>query len=35
MLTSREVVELPDAAHYPQLEQPELIAAALDTALPR
>jgi pimeloyl-ACP methyl ester carboxylesterase len=30
-----EVVELPDAAHYPQLEQPELIAAALDTALAR
>ena len=27
------VTELPDAAHYPQIEQPELISAALDTAL--
>jgi pimeloyl-ACP methyl ester carboxylesterase len=25
--------ELPDAGHYPQIEQPELISAALDTAL--
>jgi pimeloyl-ACP methyl ester carboxylesterase len=30
-----EVVELPDAAHYPQIEQPGLIAAALDSALAR
>lgn len=28
-----ETIELPDAAHYPQIEQPELISAALDTAL--
>jgi pimeloyl-ACP methyl ester carboxylesterase len=28
-----EVEELPDAAHYPQIEQPELIGAALDAAL--
>jgi pimeloyl-ACP methyl ester carboxylesterase len=28
-----DVTELPDAAHYPQLEQPDLIAAALDAAL--
>ncbi len=28
-----EVIELPDAAHYPQIEQPELISAALDAAL--
>jgi pimeloyl-ACP methyl ester carboxylesterase len=28
-----ETIELPDAAHYPQLEQPEAISAALDTAL--
>ncbi|HSR93370.1 MAG TPA: alpha/beta hydrolase [Solirubrobacterales bacterium] len=28
-----ETVELPDAAHYPQIEQPELISAALDQAL--
>jgi len=28
-----EAIELPDAGHYPQIEQPELIAAALDTAL--
>jgi pimeloyl-ACP methyl ester carboxylesterase len=26
-------IELPDAAHYPQIEQPEAISAALDTAL--
>jgi pimeloyl-ACP methyl ester carboxylesterase len=26
-------IELPGAAHYPQIEQPELISAALDTAL--
>jgi pimeloyl-ACP methyl ester carboxylesterase len=30
-----ETIELPDAAHYPQIEQPELISAALDTALAR
>jgi pimeloyl-ACP methyl ester carboxylesterase len=30
-----EVVELPDAAHYPQIERPDLIAAALDAALAR
>jgi pimeloyl-ACP methyl ester carboxylesterase len=30
-----EVVELPDAGHYPQIECPDLIAAALDTALAR
>ena len=28
-----EAIELPDAAHYPQIEQPELISAALDAAL--
>ncbi len=28
-----EVIELPDAAHYPQIERPEAIAAALDAAL--
>jgi len=28
-----EVAELPDAAHYPQIEQPALISAALDAAL--
>ncbi len=28
-----ETIELPDAAHYPQIEQPELISAALDAAL--
>jgi pimeloyl-ACP methyl ester carboxylesterase len=28
-----EAIELPDAAHYPQIEQPELISAAIDTAL--
>lgn len=28
-----EVAELPDAAHYPQIERPELISAALDAAL--
>lgn len=28
-----ESIELPDAGHYPQIEQPELIAAAVDTAL--
>lgn len=28
-----EAIELPDAGHYPQVEQPELISAALDTAL--
>ena len=28
-----ETIELPDTAHYPQIEQPELISAALDTAL--
>ncbi len=28
-----ETIELPDAAHYPQIEQPESISAALDTAL--
>jgi pimeloyl-ACP methyl ester carboxylesterase len=28
-----EAIELPDAGHYPQIEQPELIAAALDRAL--
>ncbi len=30
-----DVIELPDAGHYPQVEQPELISAALDTALAR
>ncbi len=30
-----ETIELPDAGHYPQIEQPELISAALDTALAR
>jgi pimeloyl-ACP methyl ester carboxylesterase len=30
-----EAIELPDAAHYPQIEQPELISAALDAALAR
>jgi len=30
-----ETIELPDAGHYPQLEQPELISAALDVALER
>jgi pimeloyl-ACP methyl ester carboxylesterase len=30
-----EAIELPDAAHYPQIEQPALISAALDTALTR
>ncbi|MGC1853329.1 MAG: alpha/beta hydrolase [Solirubrobacterales bacterium] len=28
-------IELPDAGHYPQVEQPELISAALDAALAR
>lgn len=28
-----EAIELPDAGHYPQIEQPGLISAALDTAL--
>jgi pimeloyl-ACP methyl ester carboxylesterase len=28
-----EAIELPDAGHYPQVEQPELISAALDAAL--
>jgi pimeloyl-ACP methyl ester carboxylesterase len=28
-----EAIELPDAGHYPQIEQPELISAALDSAL--
>jgi pimeloyl-ACP methyl ester carboxylesterase len=28
-----ETIELPDAGHYPQIERPDLIAAALDTAL--
>lgn len=28
-----ESIELPNAGHYPQIEQPELIAAAVDTAL--
>jgi len=28
-----EVAELPDCAHYPQIERPCQIAAALDTAL--
>lgn len=28
-----EAVELPEAGHYPQLEQPELISGALDAAL--
>jgi len=28
-----ETVELPDAAHYPQIERPDLISAALNTAL--
>lgn len=28
-----ETIELPDAAHYPQIEQPEEISAALDAAL--
>jgi pimeloyl-ACP methyl ester carboxylesterase len=28
-----EAIELPDAGHYPQVEQPALISAALDTAL--
>ena len=30
-----EAIELPEAGHYPQIEQPELISAALDTALTR
>jgi pimeloyl-ACP methyl ester carboxylesterase len=30
-----EAIELPDAGHYPQVEQPELISAAIDTALSR
>ena len=30
-----ETIELPDAAHYPQIEQPQLISAALDAALAR
>lgn len=30
-----ETIELPDAGHYPQIEQPELISAALDAALAR
>jgi pimeloyl-ACP methyl ester carboxylesterase len=30
-----EVVEIPEAAHYPQVERPDRIAAALDTALAR
>ena len=30
-----ETIELPDAAHYPQIERPDLISAALDSALPR
>jgi pimeloyl-ACP methyl ester carboxylesterase len=30
-----ETIELPDAAHYPQIEQPDRIAAALDVALSR
>jgi pimeloyl-ACP methyl ester carboxylesterase len=28
-----ETIELPDAAHYPQIERPDLISDALDTAL--
>jgi pimeloyl-ACP methyl ester carboxylesterase len=28
-----ETIELPDAGHYPQIEQPDLISAALDRAL--
>ena len=28
-----EAIELPEAGHYPQIEQPELISAALDSAL--
>jgi len=28
-----ETIELPDAGHYPQIEQPELISAVLDAAL--
>ncbi len=28
-----ETIELPDAGHYPQIEQPELISAALDSTL--
>ena len=30
-----ETIELPDAAHYPQIEQPELISDALQAALAR
>lgn len=30
-----ETIELPNAAHYPQIEQPDQIAAALDSALER
>jgi pimeloyl-ACP methyl ester carboxylesterase len=30
-----ETIELPEAAHYPQIERPDPIAAALDTALQR
>jgi pimeloyl-ACP methyl ester carboxylesterase len=30
-----ETIELPDAAHYPQIERPDLISAALDIALTR
>jgi len=28
-----ETIELPDAAHYPQIERPDLISAALGSAL--
>jgi pimeloyl-ACP methyl ester carboxylesterase len=30
-----ETIELPDAAHYPQIEVPDRLAAALDRALVR
>ena len=30
-----ETIELPDAGHYPQIEQPELISNAIDSALAR
>jgi pimeloyl-ACP methyl ester carboxylesterase len=30
-----EAIELPDAGHYPQVERPDLISGALDTALAR
>jgi pimeloyl-ACP methyl ester carboxylesterase len=29
------VTELPDVGHYPQIERPELVAAALDRSISR